>query len=59
MVADEGVIGLRVGVGARGGHAAVHVDPQRNVVTPEDRRLDVHHVTQEVNTGGPRRLPVL
>ena len=59
MVADEGVSGLRVGVGGRGGHAAFHVDPQRDVVTLEDRRLDVHHVTQEVNAGSPRRLPVL
>lgn len=53
MVVDEEISGFRTGVGVHGGHAAVHVDPQRNVVTLEDRRLDVHHVTQEVNTGRP------
>lgn len=59
VVVDEGVSGLRAGVGAHGGHAAVHVDPQRNMVALEDGRLDVHHVTQEVNTGRPVGLPVL
>ena len=59
VVADEGVSGSGVGVGGHCGHAAVHVDPQRHVVTLGDRRLDVHHVAQEVNTRLPRFLPVL
>ena len=59
VVVDEGVSGSGVGVGGHGGHAAVHVDPQRHMVTLGDRRLDVHHVAQEVNTRLPRFLPVL
>lgn len=59
MVANEGVSGSGVRVGGHGGHAAVHVDPQRHVVTLGDRRFDVHHVAQEVNTRLPLFLPVL
>lgn len=59
MVADEGVSGLGIGVRVHGGHTAVHVDPQWHMVTLQDGRLNVHHVTKEVNIGRPRRLPVL
>lgn len=59
VVFDEDVSELRTGVRVYCGHTAVHVNPQRNVVTLEDGRLNVHHVTQEVNTGWPLRLPVL
>lgn len=59
VVGDEGVTGLRIGIGVGRRHAAVHEDPQRHMVTLKDRRLHVHHVTQEVNTGRPLRLPVL
>lgn len=59
MVADEGVSRLRLGVRILSGHAAVHIDPQWDMVTPEDRCLNVHHITQEENTGRPLRLPVL
>lgn len=59
VVVNEAVSGLRVWIWVRSGHAAVHVDPQRYVVTPEDRRLNVHHVIQEINAGRPLRLPVL
>lgn len=59
VVVDEGERGLGAGIGAGGGHTAVHVDPQRHVVTLQDGRLDVHHVTQEVHTRRPLRLPVL
>lgn len=59
MVADEGVSGLRVGVGVHGGHTAVHIEPQRNMVALEDRCLQTHHVTQEENIRRSLRLPVL
>lgn len=53
MVVDEGVSRLRIGVGVHGGHTAVHVDPHWDMVTLEDRHLDMHHVTQEVYTRRP------
>lgn len=59
MVADEGVLGFGAGLGAGGGHTAVHEDPEGDVVTLQHRRLDVHHVVQEVDAGGPLPLPVL
>lgn len=59
VVPDEGVSGFRVRIGAHSCYAAVHVDPQRDVVTLEDRCLDAHHVTLQVDAGRPLRLPVI
>lgn len=59
VVVDEGVSGLRIRVGGHGGHAAVHIDPERNVVTEKNHRLDVNHVTQEKNVRLSWELPVL
>lgn len=59
MVVDEGVSGLRVRDGGQGSHAAVHKDPEGDVVTLEDGRLHSDHVAQEVDVGRSRRLPVL
>lgn len=47
VVGDEGVSGLGVRVGAHSGRTAVHIDPERNVETTKDRRLDANHVAQE------------
>lgn len=49
MVVDEEVSGLGIGVGGHSGHTAVHIDPERNVVTAKDRRLNVNHVIREEN----------
>lgn len=49
MVFDEGVFGLGIGVGGGSGCTAVHIDPERDVVTTKNRCLDVNHVTQEDN----------
>lgn len=49
MVVDEGVSGLGIGVGVHSGRTAVHIDPERDMVTTKDCRLDVNHVTQEEN----------
>lgn len=54
MVADEGVSGLGIRVGGHSGRTAVHIDPEGNVVTKQDRRLDVNHVPKEENVGVSR-----
>ena len=59
MVGDEGVAVLGVDAGLQAGHAAVHVEPQRDVQAPLDRGLDVHHLGQQEAGGRPLLPPVL
>lgn len=59
VVVDEGVSGLGIRVGGHGGHTAVHIDPERNVVTQKNHRLHVNHITQGKNVRLSWGLPVL
>ena len=59
MVVDDGLSGLRIGVGSRSGHTGVREDPERNVVTTKHRRLEANHVIQKENVRLSHRLPVL
>lgn len=59
VVVDEGVSGLGIRVRGHGGHTAIHIDPERNVVTEKNHRLDVNYVTQGKNVRLSWGLPVL